>query len=633
MSRIITLTFLLLLLQTLSGHSRQHSALQDTVQLENIIVTSTKLPVSLKETIRPVTIITRRQIEQTPSANISHILQEHAGIRVNNSMGAPGENRSLFLQGAGGEYTLILIDGVAINDPSGVGGAIDLRILPTQNIERIEILKGNQSVLYGTDALAGVVNIITKKGSDKLFSASLNTEYGSYSTGKIAASVEGSAGSRLSYSAGFSRDFSDGISAATAPAGEAFENDGYSLHSYFSNITIQPVERITIRPFLNISEFNGDYDEDAFIDADNRALVKMFNPGIEGRYRSGKLQATLLYQYTHTEREFETAWGLSEYEGRFQNADLFINYIPRESLVFLAGTNLQKSAIPERPVMELPQLSADFLSPYASILYRNPAGLAAEAGIRINLHSDYGRNFTYNFSPGYQLTENFKLFASAGTGFKAPTLEQLFGQYGANPDLDPETSLNYQAGADYRSSHNSLSFQVHYFRRNINDLIAYGSQGYVNRDEENTRGIEMTLNWFAATRLALGGHYTWMTGKTVVLDEDGNTLSRDKLIRKPDHNAGLRVSMQLTESAAVVVNGEYHSKRKDLYFNPENNYASEEITLDPFLLIHLYGEYRMLDNRFTLYGTIRNLLDTDFTEIYGYNTLGTHVKAGVRFQF
>src|SRR5690625_5353066 len=107
-------------------------------------------------------------------------------------MGAPGESRSLFLQGAGGEYTLILIDGVAINDPSGVGGAIDLRILPTQNIERIEILRGNQSVLYGTDALAGVVNIITKKGAEKAFSASMYTEYGSCTTGKMSTSLGGS---------------------------------------------------------------------------------------------------------------------------------------------------------------------------------------------------------------------------------------------------------------------------------------------------------------------------------------------------------------------------------------------------------------------------------------------------------
>src|SRR5690625_7697626 len=95
------------------------------------------------------------------------------------------------------------------------------------------------------------------------------------------------------------------------------------------------------------------------------------------------------------------------------------------------------------------------------MLQRNRAGRPAEAGIRINVHYDYGRNITYNISPGYQLTENFKLFASAGTGFKAPTLEQLFGQFGANPDLDPETSLNYQAGVDYRSSDNSFSIQAH----------------------------------------------------------------------------------------------------------------------------------------------------------------------------
>src|SRR5690625_8022008 len=120
------------------------------------------------------------------------------------------------------------------------------------------------------------------------------------------------------------------------------------------------------------------------------------------------------------------------------------------------------------------------------MLQRNRAGRPAEAGIRINVHYDYGRNITYNISPGYRRTDNFRLFASAGTGFKAPTLEQLFGQFGANPDLDPETSLNYQAGADYRSSDNSLSIQAHYFRRNIDDLIAYGTQGYVNRDDRKS---------------------------------------------------------------------------------------------------------------------------------------------------
>src|SRR5690625_5052179 len=178
----------------------------------------------------------------------------------------------------------------------------------------------------------------------------------------------------------------------------------------------------------------------------------MLNPGVEGRYKSDKLQATLVYQYTHTEREFESAWGEDEYEGRFQNAELFINYTPRESLMFLAGTNLQKSAVPERKALELPQLSADFISPYASILYRISTVEAVEAGMRSSAHSDDGRNITSNIAPGYRLTENFRVLASAGTGFKAPTRDQLFGQFGANPDLYPEAFLNYQAVANYRSS-------------------------------------------------------------------------------------------------------------------------------------------------------------------------------------
>ena len=151
-----------------------------TLQLGEVTIQATKIPISDRETTRPVQIITRAEIDQSGSSNFGQLLQHQSGIRVNGSEGTPGSNLDLFVRGATGEYVLILIDGAAINDPSGVGGAIDLRLLPLHDIERIEILKGNQSALYGTDALGGVINIITRKASQDEVQLNANVEYGAY---------------------------------------------------------------------------------------------------------------------------------------------------------------------------------------------------------------------------------------------------------------------------------------------------------------------------------------------------------------------------------------------------------------------------------------------------------------------
>lgn len=628
------LTFIIgVFLCTSSLYAQTNSQVADTtLNLDEIVIQASKISVSPRETTRPVLIIGRKEIEQSSGSNVAQLLHQHSGIRVNNSMGSPANNQDLFLQGASSSYALILLDGIAVNDPSGVGGAIDLRLLPLHNVERIEVLKGNQSTLYGSDALAGVINIITKESAANIFQPSAMFEYGAYNSLKAAGEVSGSIEELLDYSVGYNYQSSDGISAAATPEGsESFQDDGYDQNSFYANVTVKPVEGLAIKPFIKYSDFEGDYDADAFMDAPNSFSNNMLNPGVQAIFETGRFRVNSTYMISETERVFSSQYGESSYEGKFQNFDTFLNYRFSPYIHAMAGINWQEGLIPEDEVNDISEVSTSFTSPYATVFLDAGNGLRAEAGFRVNIHSEYGNNSTYSFSPSYQISDNFKVFASYGTGFKAPSLDQLFGQFGANPDLEPEESRSIQVGFETYLAEQTVKIETHYFDREIENLIAYAAAGYINRDLEETSGIELSINWLATSNLTVGGFYNYLEGESITLDDAGDEQSSSDLIRLPKNSFGLNAAYQFGNGLTVKIDGEFADERTDLFFNPADGYASEEVTLDSYVLANLYAEYAILDQSLTIYTTVRNLFDTDFTEVYGYNTMGIHAKAGVRF--
>lgn len=231
--------------------------------LDEVVVTATKYPVKLSETGKVVSIVSASQIERSGGKSLAQVLTEQSGVIVNGAASNPGKDKSIFLRGASNGYTLILLDGVPVNDPSGTGGAFDIRYFPVEQIDHIEILKGSQSTLYGSDAIAGVINIITKGGGKK---ANVNggLNYGTYSSLNGNAGVTGST-KLLDYNIGYAYSGSNGISEALDTTGKAkFDKDGFLRNSFQANVSVKAGKHLKITPYYRYSYFSGDFDADAF---------------------------------------------------------------------------------------------------------------------------------------------------------------------------------------------------------------------------------------------------------------------------------------------------------------------------------------------------------------------------------
>lgn len=607
------------------------SALSDSLELEQVVVTASKIEQTRRETTKPVQIIDWVQLENNAGRNLSQILNQQSGIRVNDSFGSPSNGRILYMQGAAATNTLILIDGMPISDPSGTGGLFDLRLLPTDNIQRIEIIKGSQSTLYGTDAIAGVINIITRKGADDAINGSGRLSYGSFRTFEGDAALNGRLDDKLRYSINYTRESSEGISAAKNPGTPgAYDRDGYALDAVSARFDVMPTSAITFTPSIRYSDNSGDYDGGAFVDANNQYSLLMINPAVQGRYESETVHLNADYSYTRTERAFENRFGRNEFEGRFHNADLYGDVALNDYLKLLAGFNFQDFTIPG--ASEQQSRHASITSPYATLYLKNIGGFSTELGYRLNRHSEYGSNSTFSVAPSYRLSDQVKLFASVTSGFKAPTLDELFGPFGANPDLDPQTSLYSNVGAEIYLLEQSLKVSSHYFIREIDNLIIYADNRFINRDRQNDRGVEFSADWLVRKGFTVGAWYNYLDGELTIEEEGGDTIE-DNLIRRPAHAVGFHAGFEAIDHLTIRLNGEYNGERSDLYFNPENGFAAEVVSLDPYLLLNLYSEYSLFEGQFSLFADVKNLLNSDFTEVYGYNTIGTAVQAGVTVNF
>jgi vitamin B12 transporter len=322
---------------------------------------------------------------------------------------------------------LILLDGVPLNDPSGTGGNYDIRLIPLEQIERIEILKGSQSTLYGSNAIAGVINIISKKPESTQTTGSGLLSYGNYNSFKGNANLSRKT-KVFEYNLNYGFFDTKGISEAKDTTGKAnFDKDGFTRQSFQANLGFNITSNIKFSPYYRFSEFKGQYDAGAFIDGKQKYVASLVNTGFISTFRYTKGVVTANYGYDFSNFSYN-GYLLG---GKFNHAEAYINHNFSDQLQLLAGSSYQSSRLPK------PDTTNTIFSPYASLMYHQ-SGFNMEVGGRYNKHNRYGDNFTYSINPSYLFKERIKVFVDLSTGFRAPGINELFGSFGANPNLKPE---------------------------------------------------------------------------------------------------------------------------------------------------------------------------------------------------
>ena len=610
--------FIVCLLWAVSVSAQQ----TDSLQFEEIVVTASKIKTTARETTKPVIVIDEAEIQRSAAKDLSQLLNQQSGIMINGAFSNPGKDKAVYLRGAGTQYTVILIDGYPVSDPSSEGGAFDPRLISLNTIERIEVVKGSMSTLYGSDAIAGVINIITKKPTDPTAEVFGSASYGSYLNRDYSLGVRGRA-LNTGYSVSVSRQDVGGLSEAEEPAGSSgYNSDGFVRNGISANFEIPVVWGFKLEPLLSYSTYKGDYDNGAFADGDNTYEAVLLNVGSKFSYSSEKLGVQGAVTYTDTDRSFADDFGVFNPTAQLLNSDVYSTYKFSENIRVLAGLNHQKKEY--QLTSSDTDAGSTILSPYTSVFLNTDFGLHSEFGIRLNNHSEYGSNLTYNIAPVFNFSSGFKVMASLSSGFKSPTLNELFGPFGSNPDLKPQESTSADLGLWWFLKELNTSVELQYFNRRIDDLIQYVGAGYTNVNKQLDQGVEAMVSFYHSNG-KVSGYYNYLDGK---IEENG--VESENLIRRPNHSLGLISSYSVLESLEFAVDAQYVGEREDVFFNT-STFTNDPVTLDSYLLLNFSASYSLSGVKF--FGELRNLLDSDYTEVYGYSTPGINGTLGVSFTF
>jgi len=612
--------------------------------LNEVIVTANKFPQKQNTTGKVISVINREEIEKSAGKSLGQLLNEQAGITINGAFNNLGTNQTLYIRGAASGRALVLVDGIPMYDPSFINNEFDLNFIPLSQVERIEICRGAQSTIYGSDAEAGVINIITvKQNITKPFNLAAGISGGSYGTIRGNAQFYGKSG-KFTYTARYAKTRTDGFSAANDSTGKNhFDNDGYNGDAAGASLKFDISPALWVKSFIQYSRYKTDLDAGLFTDEkDYTNTNKALMAGASFHYGMGNIRLTANYQYAENSRSYLndsldvpgfTKYSSDKYKSRSQYVEVYSSIQLGSGFSILQGADYRYSSMNSKyySLSSFGPYSSSFsdtshsqASVFASLFFTGlDEKLNIELGGRLNVHSRYGSNSTYTFNPSYAITKNFRVFGSIASAFKAPTLYQLYSAYG-NQSLKPEYSKTYEAGI--QQDHKTVRNRLVFFKREITDGLDFDNINYqyYNISRQTVNGIELETIIQPTKQLTITANYTY-------LSPDEQTQSRitfkdslyHYLLRRPQHSINIHAGYQFNNGLYVSAGVKYTAKRYD-----SGGYQQQDIKLDSYLLLNAYAEYKY-SKWLKFYADAQNLTNKKFFDIRGFNSIPLMAQAGV----
>ncbi len=609
----------------------------------SITIYALRAPVELNRIASSVTVIDRDQIEREHKPTVVELLRAVPGISIPNQ-GGIGQTSRVFMRGTNSNHVLVVMDGVAVNDPADPATAFDFSNLTTDNVERIEVLRGPQSTLYGSQAIGGVINIITRKGQGAP-SHNAFAEYGRYNSSKLGVGSSGVAG-RTSYSFSASNSHTDGISSFDKKLGGR-EKDGNDTMTFSGNvanrITDNFTAKLTMRYNRSVTDFDSPGsianfglrpDDDTFPNSDSRQL-NLRGAGelslLDGKWTQ-ELGLSTLYLNRDLITEYfpppfyPASFGRQQYLGRRDTVDWVHHLTLIPDHLFTVGAEISTENFKKNGAAgSLSGVNVDNRAIFADDQYSVTESLFVNVGARFDDHQSFGRQFTWKVAPGYNIkSTGTRLKTTYGTGFKAPSLSQLYDPSAGNPALKPERSRGWDAGFEQSLWGDKATFGTTLFRNDITGLIGFGPAplyATLNVGKARTQGVESSIFLRPAVDWTVNANYTYSIAD--------NRIADTSLLRRPKNMANAAAAYRYGEGNDVGLNVRYVGPSRDSYYASP---VGAVIGMKAFTTLGLFTNYT-LNPTVTLYGRLDNVLDKRYEEISGYGQPGMSLFVGTKARF
>jgi vitamin B12 transporter len=612
------------------------AASAESVGDEGVVVSATRIATPVAQVASSITVITAADIERRQDRSLPDVLREVPGLSITQT-GAAGGQTSLFMRGTNSNHVKLLVDGIDMADPSTPTGAADISKLLAGDIAKVEVLRGPQSALYGSDAIGGVINIITKVGEGPL-AINASAEGGSFDTFNQSASLSGS-DNGIHYSATVQHVLSGSTPVTPLnllPPGQRRNNDFYDNVTATAKLGLDVTDNFDLglvtRFYNSLGKFTGDafnFVTFASFPSPTRTRVHVVDYQTRGTAHlalwDGRFDQTLGIAYGSNIADTQDPDnGNSRQKGDRVKLDWQGNVVVVEGQTLVLGAETYRDALHPGLSFGFPSTLARGVTTnagYAEVQSDFGGGLYNTASIRFDDNSRFGSRTTWRVAPAWVIeSTGTKLKATAGSGFKAPSLQQLYGTFGGNAALKAETSFGYDAGVEQGLFDGALTGGVTWFHNDIRNLITSGPAPAflnINVGRARSQGVESFLAWKVLETLTLRGDYTY----TDTID-GGTKLA---LLRRPRHKASLNADWQATDDLSLDATLLYVGPQID----GNRDFSIPRLKMPDVTTLDLAASYRLTES-WSVFGRLENAFDTTYQSPDGFLRPGIGATAGLK---